>query len=90
MAAKRKATTTASSVRGTVAVKGFKSTTSASVSLNEEIPDEPIAGSCFRWENGVKREFTPEEYAATPRGRIFIGIGGFKPPAGKIYKPAPI
>jgi len=60
----------------------------ASVEMTEEIPEEPIAGSCFRWDkDGVKREFTPEEYAAEPRGHIFIGIGGFKPPPGKTYKP---
>ena len=63
----------------------------ASNLTNEEIPDEPIAGSCFfTGKDGVTREFTAEEYAATPRGHIFIGIGGFKPPAGVTYKPDPI
>ena len=53
--------------------------------------DEPIAGSCFRWDkDGNKREFTPEEYAAEPRGRIFVGIGGFKPPTGKTYRTDPM
>jgi hypothetical protein len=38
---------------------------------------------------GYVRELTPEEYK-TASGRIFIGIGGFKPPAGKTYKPDPL
>jgi hypothetical protein len=39
---------------------------------------------------GKTREATQAEYDAEPIGRIFVGIGGFKPPAGKTYKPDPI
>ena len=63
----------------------------SSVSSKAKALDEPIAGSCFRWDkDGNKREFTAEEYAATPRGHIFIGIGGFKPPTGKTDRIDPI
>lgn len=36
---------------------------------------------------GESREATQAEYDAEPIGRIFVGIGGFKPPASKTYKP---
>ncbi len=53
-----------------------------------EAPEDSKAGCCFHMHpDGTQTEFTPEEYAREPIGRIFIGIGGFKPPKGKTYKP---
>jgi hypothetical protein len=58
-----------------------------SQNTNEDVKPGPGSGAIMVRENGVTREATQAEYDAEPRGRIFIGIGGFKPPAGKKCDP---
>jgi hypothetical protein len=50
-----------------------------------DIRDESEIATSILQADGSWRRMTPEEYALEPKGRVFIGIKGFRPQPGKSH-----